>query len=1726
MPEPPKAGSMIDVGEYSVTARIYEGDHFSIYRAARDTEDPPRPCLIKVLKKIRLTTPGLVQFEILRKTLDGLSSDKILKFLEAVPSEEGLILAWEGFEGTPLKMFRGDRPLVLETFFEIALQLTQALNQLHEKKLIHYNIRPLSIFVSKDHRTTKLGDFGILSVLNQELEEVYGKDVLNEQLPYISPEQSGRMNRQIDYRTDFYSLGVVFYEMLTGEAPFRSDDPMELIHAHIAKQPVLPSKVNSRVPSAVADIVMKLLAKNAEERYQSAEGLRSDLEFCRDQLRSGRKIEHFTPGNNDVLDRFQLPQKLYGRGQEIDLLLKTFYQVSQGESHLVLVGGYPGLGKTMLIHEIRKSVAQQNGYFVMGEYSQFRGDIPHSAIIHACQDIVHQILLEGEERLAVWRKRLREALGANGHLMIALIPELKLIIGEQPAMPFLPSLEAQARFDHTFQNFIQVFAKKEHPLILALDNLQWADMESFRLLKRILTARPESLLVLGAYRDNEIGNPHPLTSVLKEIEGEGVRVIQITLSVLQQDKVQELLADTFHCRLNDVEELAVVVQEKSHGNPFFINQLLNKLYHEQTIHFERGQGWRWDLDKIRAMQMTETVADFIIKKFNRLPEKTRQVLQCASCVGEEFQVEPISGVCRKTPMEVHLALQEAEQEGLVGMKGRAYRFSHNRIYEQIYSSLPDDKKEFAHHRIGTLFLEQLKDEELMEKLFYVVDQFRMGSRLVIDQAEKDRLIELNLLAARRAKNAAAYSKGLGYLNTALQFLPPDPWQKRYETTLALYMERLECEYLSGNFEQTEKLFTVIQEQARTNLDKARAYVFRVSLFHYQGQYQMAIDYGREGLRLLGVSFPAVATQLAIVKEIFKVRYHLGFKKPQSILQVPEVSDPRKRCAMDLLSEMAPAGYFISNELFTVVMLKVVNMSLKYGNAPTSVLAFGMYAMILGSVFGQYKRGYEFGKAALELSEKFPGESPKCHANFAFGGFVVHWLKHLKNDTDFVVKGYRAGLESGNFVFGSYCGGLHVTAMRFDGSRLDRLQRQCEEYIEVFKKIKAVDMVDALTSARQTTAALRGLTKDPLTLDDDQFNEPDFRQRLQDQERWFVFMIYSLYKLENVYLLKDYRTALNLIREMQKHAKLFLGLYFSAAYNYYHSLALTASYENATYGMKRQYWRTLKKNQKQMHTWMSYCPENFSDKYYLVAAEMARIKKKNRQAVSLYENAIELAAQNGFVQGQALAHERLGSLYNLLSDETSALKQLQDARACYAKWGTVAKVRALESEYPALQAMREPSREAGAEEQKIPSPERLSALDLATVIKFSQAISREISLEGLLRKLMQVAIENAGAQKGLLILEKDDRLFIEAQGSVEIGEAKVLQSIPVESSDQLCAGVVYYVKRTKTDVVLNDATTDKMFTTDAYVLKNKPKSILSLPIIKQNKLIGVLYLENNLSANAFTPERVHILKLLSSQIAISLENAQLYTRLEEQIVTLRQMYEREKEFTSTVSHELRTPLAISKQAVSLLFRGKVGALTDKQMELLKVATNNMDRLAVLISDLLDLSRMDAGKIELHKEDFNVIECIQENYQGWEMRAAAKKIDLTLKAPSEPVRVFADKLRFTQILSNLLDNAIKFTPEEGRVKISIADLKNEVQVSVRDTGPGISEEDLPKLFQKYHQLKRTYQSGLQGLGLGLNIASSLVELHQGRIFVESKLGEGSTFSFIIPKSLPKDSETTVS
>ncbi|MEH2057073.1 MAG: AAA family ATPase, partial [Nostoc sp.] len=1458
-------------------------------------------------------------------------------------------------------------------------------------------------------KEVKLIDFSIASLLPRETQTLINPNVLEGTLAYISPEQTGRMNRGIDYRTDFYSLGVTFYELLTRKLPFASNDSMELVHSHIAKLPPLLGD-RKEIPQVISDIVMKLMAKNAESRYQSALGLKFDLENCLHQLQVSGRIKGFEIAQRDVCDRFIIPDKLYGRETEVENLLQAFERVSKGATEMILVAGFSGIGKTAIVNEVHKPIVRQRGYFIKGKFDQFQKNIPFSAFVQAFRDLIGQLLTESDVQIQEWRNQILEAVGENGQVIIEVIPELSRIIGEQPPTVELSGTSAQNRFNLLFQKFTQVFTSFEHPLVIFLDDLQWSDSASLNLMQ-LLMADTGYMLLIGAYRDNEVNPAHPLMLTLGEMQKTLFTINTITLAPLSQSQVNQLVADTLKCPESLVWNISVLISQKTQGNPFFATQFLKALHQENIIQFDCESGfWQCDIAQVTTQAVTDDVVAFMAFQLRKLPQPTQDILQLAACIGNQFDLATLAIVSEQSQIETAADLWKALQEGSilpvndvykfyqnsslvtctersrsightlregvplrgsklrvasprvapmslenkdidalaashrVGQRTASYRFLHDRVQQAAYSLIPNDQKQTTHYQIGQLLLQQISPSATEDRIFEIVNQLNYGTSLITQQTERAELAGLNLTACRKAKSATAYQAGREYASTGLSLLGEKAWQQQYEMTLLFHNDAAELSMLCGDFEAMEQFIETVIAHADSLLEKLNVYRIRIQAKTSQNKLTESIAIGTQILQQLGVAMTEAPTLENIQQSIQEINDLIDDREIADFAHLPMMTDVTKITIIQIASSIMPAAFLSGSPLFPFLTALTVKLSLRHGNTDISAYNYICYSMVACNLLQDVDLATQFSQLALNVVLKLDAKTTKPQVFMLRATFILHRKFHIKETLPLLREGYTTGLEVGNLLYAGQSGHLFCFNSFWCGQPLATLEQDTRTYYNGLVQINQFTSANYCLIYWQSILNLLGGAEHPTILSGSAFQETEFLPRLRSANDLFGLYLFHLYKLTLCFLFGEIELANNYALEIRNYLMVAAGRVGEPAFYLYDSLVALAQLNEPLVEVSIALERVAQ-NQTRLQHWAHHAPMNHQHKVDLVEAEKCRVLGHKVEASEFYDLAISGAKANEYIQEEALANELAAKFYLDWGRQRIAGDYMIEAYYGYARWGAKAKVADLERRYPQLLAsilqqtrtpfsVNETVFALGTVRDTSSSSSSSSvsdSLDLAAILKASQTISGEIELEKLLSSLLAIVIKNAGADKCVFMLLQDERLLI--KGSIiEGSEPVVLQRLLVEDSQDIPLKLIYKVKHNRQTVVLVDATADPILANDPYIMRQQPQSILCSPILHQGKLLGILYLENNLAAGAFTSDRVELLNLLCAQAAISLENAQLYERslenaqqLEAALQELQgaqlQIVQSEKmsalgNLVAGVAHEMNNPLGFIAASLKL------------------------------------------------------------------------------------------------------------------------------------------------------------------------------------------------------------------
>lgn len=1739
----------LQIPGYRIGEQLFDNARTRVLRALR--EEDGQPVILKLLNRDYPSGQEVARFRLEYAVLSRLTVADVVKPLALEPYQHGLVMVLEDIGARSLRDQLETRRLPLDEALRLFVAIVRALRDVHDAGIIHKDLNPANVLWLPDSGRVQLIDFGLASELRREEVAAVPVNVLEGTLAYVAPEQTGRMNRSVDYRSDYYSLGVLFFEVLTGRLPFRAERPLELVHCHIAVVPPRADAVNAEVPAVLADLVARLLAKNAEDRYQSGYGLLADLEECLRRWTARGRIGSFALGSRDVSNLLRIPEKLYGRQGPLALLLGALQRVGLRGVELFLVTGPAGSGKSALVNEMRKPVAARNGFFLQGKYDQYRRDLPYSAVIEALQGLVRQLLTEPDVVLARWRGALQEALGVQGQVLVEVVPQLERVIGSQPAVAELGPREAQHRLQYVLRQFIGVFARPEHPLLLFLDDLQWADAASLELMQSLLRERDlKHLLIIGSYRDGELDDGHPLRLMLATLEQQQIPVEEARLEGLSEEDVAELVHDTFRCGAAQAGQLAAVLRAKTLGNPFFLGQFLAVLAEGGLIRFKPELGrWEWELAAVERAPITDNVVSLMAERLGQLGAPARRALSAAACLGAQFSLQGLCRVLGGEPRAMAEALWEALRAGLVlplddGYKyidvyyerqsDVRYQFLHDRVQQAAYSQLEPAERQRLHLRAGWALVQDMLSPEQDERLFDAVGHLNQALPLVADDGDRRRLAELNLLAGRRAVKAAAYQSAERLFGAGLDLLGEAAWEARYDLMLAMTTEAARAAFLAGSGDRMQQLISSGLARARSLLDQVPFHELKVDYHAFHQDLAAAIETGLDALSRLGVRLPSQPGRLTVLRERLLTEAALRKFDRRGLLERAEMRAPEQRAAMRILARLLTPAYQSRPRLLPVLACRQIRLALAHGNHPSICQGYATYGLYLSGSRGQLERGLYFGELALELADRLNAEAARGHTSFIVHFLISAWLRDHREVVAAMTQAQQAAVEAGDLHAAALFAQCIVYMSSFMGQPLPEFDQLAERYGRAIARGGFESALRMVQGYRQIGHNLAHPGERPTQLDGPYVHE---RQALAEyRQRRSLAALFSLLngKLQLAYLFHRYSEAIALADEARAHLPAVLGALSVVRFYFYDALARIAAYPELDAAGQRRARRLIAEDERQLARIARRAPLNFGAAHQLVRAEWRRLEGDPGGALEHFQAVMVAARRVGNLQDEAIASERAALCCLERGWLPAARGFLQDAYYCYGRWGAAAKRRHLEQVYadllplPAAGAELGDSRRSGT----VRSTTAAQALDLAAVMQAAQAISQEIRLQELLLRLMQVVNAVAGAEHGYLLLERGGEWCVEARGGVGVDAVEVLQSEPLERDGLpiLARSIVSYVARAMEPVLLANASREGEFQHDPYVLARQPRSILCLPLLNQGQLRGVLYLENRLAEGAFSPDRLSVLQMLSSQIAISIENARLYAEMEQkvaertaaledktqQLEVARETAERARaaavsaneqksRFLAAMSHEMRAPLTAIIGFSELLDEGGEGGGHAP------IILRNSRHLLNLINDLLDLAKIEAGRVELERiacSPFEILADVKAAV-GFLAREKGLRFQIDYQWPL-PKQILGDPTRIRQVLLNLCNNAVKFT-ESGEVRVQVDCDRERQRMSFRviDTGPGISAEQLTRLFKPFSQAEASTTRRFGGTGLGLSIARQLSELMGGTVTVESTPGLGSCF-----------------
>ncbi len=1664
---------------FKIEKSLFINERNEILRAVRISDNQAVILKQSVLQHENIAGVSKIAHEY--EILKNLEHKGIPKVFDLFYDGTKVTLVQEYIKGSNLKNLVVNQKLDYTLVLNIAIQLADILQYIHENQVIHKNINSRDLMLD-DEGTLKLLDFGISSDLHTETNEFLKLEQIEGTLTYISPEQTGRTTWSVTKSCDFYSGGILLYELLTGKLPFDSADPLEIIHFHLSRKPVPLKRILSDLPEGLDLVVAKLLEKNPDDRYNNALGLKADLLTVKNHYTFKKPLKEFKAGLNDVSEQYKQSQKLYGREEEIAELLDMYKNINQIQSMLVLVAGYSGVGKSALIRHIKYPIIQSNGTFLSGKFDQLKKDIPYYAFIEAFREFIKNLLSEPEEKISFWRNRILQVLGENAVLITEVIPLLTKIIGVQPPVPKLQPAEQETRFHMVLSDFIYAFTSSDSPLVIFLDDLQWADLPSLNLVIRILkNPKPESVLILGAYRNNEVEKGHPLLLTIKQISEFQGQLKELKLQPLNLETTCKITADSFGMKTEKARELGEHIYLKTKGNPFFIHSFLKSLYDKKLVTKDPGKEWIWNRKKIAELNYTDNVIDLMTEGLTSLPEQTQNELKLAAVLGNTFALDDLSDISGQAQSKIFTALLPALKNGYIVSPDKRYRefvlssisgssnfdyspeekikfaFSHDKVQQAAYNLTSEEELAPLHLKIGRLLLKNRDEDQLQEDIFELINHFGLSYQLINDEKEKEQIANLCLTAGKKAKDSTSYNLGVTFLNIAKELLGEDYWNNKYELSYNTLLTLGECEYLSDNPGQAEIYFEEVLKHSKTRFEKLQVYYLHSSLYLKIGNTSESLRLGLEAAKMYNIRFPRnkIAIQVSTLLTILKYLYLFStkYKKPDSLTHLPDCTDEETIALNKFLIDLATSAYQQDQNLMMLVIFKIIRYYLKEGFTDASGWGFSGFSVVVLSVLKLQKRGFYLWNITMRLHRRTTAPLIKWRLNYTVNCFHNHWRSPFREGYSSMLETFKACVLNGDHIFTGYTAALLIRTKLMAGDRLTEILENADDHVTLLKNTQGG--LDFYLGFLQTAKSLQDITVKN-TWDDESFNGQAFQDHLiQEGNKTKLAFFYSA-KIYHLYYMEQYREALVESDILLNYADNFPGDICEVMYTFYSSMAIAAVFDELTADEKKKYRKHFKKHLSNLKLWAKGCKANYESYYELLLAEYEIINNRNANVLRHYIQAMQLASDNHIRNIGAIACERAAA-YCLASGLTEqGQKYIKTAYTKFNYWGAERKCRLIAEKYPLVltsDIYYKDRTVSGTVKNAAVSSK--SAIDLASVLKASQTIASQVKYEDVLKSLMHITIENAGAEKGCLLLLKKDRLCLEAIGYSGNDSVEILPSVPLEKSDLVPKTVINYCRRTEEILVLQNATEEERFNNDIYIQNNKVLSVLCLPITAVGTIKGLLYLENNLLKGVFNSDRTELLQMLSGQIGISIENSILYENLEEKVKerTLEiektlaelksaqnQLIQSEKmaslgELTAGIAHEIQNPLNFVNN-FSEISIDLVDELTDELKDIdqdeaanisallkenLEKINHHGKRASSIINGMLEHSRTGAGKKELTDINNLADEYLRLAYHGFKAKDNSFNAVFKTEFDKSLPKINVVPQDIGRVLLNLINNA---------------------------------------------------------------------------------------------------------
>lgn len=1493
---------MLNINGYKITEQIFKSNTSTICKGLRLSDNT---CVIlKFLNNDYPAPEKLAGFKREYHIAEKINESKTIKVYDLVDINNRLVIVMEDTGGRSLDIILKSENLSISTRLQLSISFTDAIFQVHSHGVIHKNINPSNIIWNSQTNELRIIDFEIATELSKE--KFLDTSCSYGTIPYISPEQTGKVNRAVDYRSDFYSLGITLYEIFTGRKPFDGDDSY-IIYSHIAKVPAAPCSLNADIPRAVSDIIMKLLSKNADDRYQSIIGIKNDLTFCFHNIDNVDSLLDFKIGTNDISDRFYIPQKLYGREKELAKIVNIVDKSLNKSARFLLISGYSGIGKTSVVKEASKLLVDKNVFFTSAKFNQFESNCPYIGLVSALKGLIEHLFLEFKN-IGIWKSRISEALGTNAKILCDLIPELKTIIGEQPEVRSVGPAEEKKRMQMAFHDFIRVFAKKRHPLIIFFDDLQWCDLSTIDFLKSLyLSGDLNNLLIIGACRDNEIHEGHPILSMMEYFDtlpASPAFFDKFILDPLDEADINRLVSDTLKRNTSDTAELSHLIYSKTIGNPFFVNQLLNIIYQKGFFRFNAHLlKWEWDYNEIEQLQTGSNVVDFLISRLNELPDYAIDIIGKASCFGNVFDLRSLYVILNDTeniPEALWLMIKNdiilpvnfnykhldmPKNTFLETDINIVFRFSHDKIQQSSYALISDSDKIALHNRIGNFLSDKYRTDGVLENnIFDIVKHLNISNSIITDKKDRVQLARLNLLAGQKARSNMAFDIANNYFRISRDTLAPDEWLAYRDQYFIICYELAETIFLSGHLKEAFLKCDNLLDTALTDIDRAKVHALRSKIIDFRGDNIIgAIDEIRTSLSILGISLPVDFHDIdsSLEKAIEQLKIYLASCNIDDLVNLPEMADEKNILIMKLLFQIQAAAFQHYPPLNFLIQLIMFNMALTYGTTDVSCKNYTECGIILGSILGNYKMAYQLNMVGFKLLDKYNAKHLESGCYYIFSTFISHWCSHYSESVRYLDLSVKCAIKTCDTWHASFSSSQKCLYSFFTGSNLN----ECKS--EALSAIKFLTLSNVSVLIPMAEIYLH--TVNQLQSGYDYEKENSFLSKFKELNNMVLLCQFGVCNLIINYILGNTESADKWNRFTIPFLQGETGFFSLPDHYMFQSLLLLRKYRTADIYEKETILSTVTKNIQHLKNWSDNSPLNFQHKYYLVSAEFARIKNDSLDTtITLYKKSLSTIPEGGFIHIKALINELIGEFWLEKDEELIARAFIREAHYLYKLWGAFLKVNLMENRYRRFfHGTEVPLTDSHILSDKSPIS-RVSGLtvpDLKYILKAIADISKEIQFEKLLKVIMSTVIDCTDAQLGYIILKNSvtGNLFVEAAKSGDSDDVNLFNSMPLYGCNSICHEIVLYTARSHETIVLPDASKNNAFHDCKYIQDNNIKSVLCSPVMHGNNLIGIIYLENNLLESLFSSVKVKTLKTLLSYIAQAIVNSRHCKCLEEMLI---------------------------------------------------------------------------------------------------------------------------------------------------------------------------------------------------------------------------------------------------